>query len=353
MPPARAAAQTSLWLDAAYSTARPPAGAPQEDASHYGLLGIRAETVLQPFTFNTNISGGHALERGAGRWLWLQSDAQHEHGKLGVFLLQYRESFDYQTMGAQLQPQLRFFDDALTVRPLGVVARWKAASNRITYGVVGAQLQWQHATGSALVRLTGDAYTSGNNGFASGGYFTLAADALTLWQKTTLGAGFALADNPLDTEAGFSVWAARSLRDNLRLDAALSHTVTDAVFGTPGALGFTAMISWRFGHRVPPAPPRLATVGRPVARGRVVQFSVTIPRPAKSVAVSGTFSDWRPIALKRNAAGAWVANVTIEPGTHQYGFLIDGSEWYIPADAADVIDDGFGRKNATLIVRPK
>ena len=351
--PAEAAAQTSLWLDAAYSTARPPAGAPQQDATHYGLLGLRGETVLQPFRFTANISGGHALESGGGRWLWVQSDAQHDYGKLGVFLLAYREAFDYGTVGAQLQPQFRFAGDALTLRPLAVLSRWSADSIGITYGVLGGQLQWQHTVGQVLLRLTGDAYTAGNNGFASGGYYTLGADAYTVLRRTTLGAGVMLASNPLDHETGFTLWASRPLKDNLRLEALFSHTVTDAVFGSPGALGFTAVLSWRFRHKVPPEPPRLASVGQAVRRGRLVQFSVKLPRTAKTVAVSGTFSDWRPIALKRNAAGTWIGNVAVEPGTHQYGFLIDGRDWYVPDEATDVVDDGFGRKNVTLIVRPK
>ncbi len=349
-----AAAQTSWWLDGAYSTARPPAGAPQEGSTHYGLLGVRGETVLQPYTLKTNISGGHALENGGGRWLWFQGEAQHDYGRLGLFLLQYRQSSDYQTMGAHLQPQLRFAHNALTVRPLAAIARWKAGdSSAVLYGVAGGQAQWQQSIRGALLRLSGDAYTTGDNGFASGGYFTLSADAYTVWKRTTVGVGASVADNPLDTEGGYSVWASHQLRENLRFDAVLSQTVTDAMFGTPGALGFTAMLSWRFGHKLPPAAPTLAKVGQAVSRGRVVQFSVQVPGTPRTVAVSGTFSDWRPIALKRGTGGSWMASVIVAPGTHQYGFLIDGGVWYVPEDAADVIDDGFGRKNVTLIVRPK
>jgi hypothetical protein len=68
--------------------------------------------------------------------------------------------------------------------------------------------------------------------------------------------------------------------------------------------------------------------------------------------VSGSFSDWDPIPLQRNG-DEWSAVVTLEPGTHQYGFLVNGEEWYLPPDAVALIDDGFGRKNATLVVEPK
>lgn len=334
------------------SNARPPAGAPEETTSSYGILGVRGETIRQGFTFSANVSGGHALENGNGRWLWVQSDVQHELGRLGVFWLDYREAFDFGTVGAQIQPQFRFAKGALTARPLAALSRWTSDTITTTYGVLGGALQWQQPVGRWVLRLTGDAYTAGNNGYASGGYASLGASVYTLFGQTTIGAGASVARTPLETESGFNVWASRQLSERLRIDALVSRSITDALFGTPGALGFTAMLSWRVHQKLPPPRPQLASVGQAVRRGRVVEFNVLVPKTAKTVAVSGTFSDWRPIALRRNGSN-WIGKVTVEPGTHQFGFLIDGKDWFVPEDAADVVDDGFGRKNVTLIVRPK
>lgn len=339
-------------MDGALSSARPPAGAPRISTTNYGIAGVRGESLLRGWKLGTNVSAGHALESAGGRWVWVQSEAEHVWGKAGAFWLDYQEDFDYGTVGAQLTPEFKFAENSLAFRPHATVARWTTNGLSATYGVMGAALQWTRYSGPVLFRVTGEAYTAGNNGYASGGYFGLSGEAFTVWQRTTVGVGGMLGNNPNESEAGFMLWASRPLSDKLRIDAQLARTVSEAVFGTPGSLGFTLSASYRLLRREPRPPVPLASVGAAVTKGRVVQFTVRVPN-ARAVAVSGTFSDWRPIALKRNGKDVWSGSVTVEPGTHQYGFLVDGANWFVPADAKDVIDDGFGRKNVTLIVRPK
>lgn len=339
-------------MDGALTSARPPAGAPRINTTNYGIAGVRGESLLGAWRLGTNVSGGHSLESDGGRWIWVQSEAQHKLGKAGVFWLDYEETFDYGTIGAQLTPEIRIVDNALTLRPHATIARWNTEGLSSTYGVLGASLQWTRNTGSVLVRITGDAFSSGDNGYASGGYYGLSGEAFAVLRGTSVGVGGMLSANPNDDEAGFTVWASRPIGERLRIDAQLTRSVPEAVFGTPGSLGFTLGLSWRFLHREPAPPVPLASVGDAVTtKGRVVQFTVKVPN-ARTVAVSGTFTDWRPVALKRSG-DVWTGAVTVEPGTHQYGFLIDGANWFVPADARDVIDDGFGRKNVTLVVRPK
>jgi hypothetical protein len=340
-----------LWLDGALSSARPPAGAPQSTTTSYGILGARGEIQRQPWKLSATASGGHTLENAGGRWIWLQSEVQHSLGKAGVFWLDYRETFDYSTVGVQLEPEWRFAKDAFALRPHATLAHWSTDLESKTYSVLGGTLQWTRNLRSLLLRATGEAYASGNNGYAAGGYFSLSADVYTVVRQTTLGAGLTQAHNPNGGETGYMLWASRAFGERLRVEAQLARTVTDAVFGAPGSLGFTLSSSWRIHHHTPPPPPLLASVGEAVSKGRVVAFNLKVEH-ARTVAVSGTFSDWRPIALKRTG-DVWSGSVTIEPGTHQYGFLIDGRVWYVPPDAVDVIDDGFGRKNVTLVVRPR
>jgi hypothetical protein len=45
----------------------------------------------------------------------------------------------------------------------------------------------------------------------------------------------------------------------------------------------------------------------------------------------------------------WVVELAVAEGTYHYGFLVDG-EWYIPADARDVVPDEWGRLSATLVI---
>lgn len=49
---------------------------------------------------------------------------------------------------------------------------------------------------------------------------------------------------------------------------------------------------------------------------------------AESVALVGDFTQWEqhPIALKKQKDGTWKATVPLQPGWHEYRFLVDG-QW--------------------------
>jgi len=49
-------------------------------------------------------------------------------------------------------------------------------------------------------------------------------------------------------------------------------------------------------------------------------------------------------------AGEWWLRVTLPRGTHQFAFLLNGETWYLPKDAPGIVDDGFGRRNATITI---
>ena len=49
---------------------------------------------------------------------------------------------------------------------------------------------------------------------------------------------------------------------------------------------------------------------------------------AQTVEVAGSFSDWRPLPLRRERAGDWSSGpLVLPPGEHEYKLLIDGREW--------------------------
>lgn len=345
-------AQSTLWLDAAVSSARPPAGAPQTETTNYGILGAHGETFRLPLKITGNVSGGWSLEGSGGQWLWLQSDVEHPYATLGGYWLEYNDEADYTANGLQLRREFKAKNDALTLRPVLALAHWRTERAWSVYLVGGGGIEWNRTIRDVWLRLNADTYLAGKNGFASGAYASIGADAFYVFRGTTFGAGVRQGFDPLDAETGFSLWAGREVNENLRVDVQLVRTVTDALFGTPGSRGLTISGSWRFLHRAPVQAPVLAEVGEAAGTGRIVKFTVQAPDSARSVAVSGTFSDWRPIALTREGK-TWRGTVTVAAGTHQYGFLLNGKDWFVPADAAEVIDDGFGRKNVTLVVRPK
>ncbi len=86
----------------------------------------------------------------------------------------------------------------------------------------------------------------------------------------------------------------------------------------------------------------------------IAQFVGRFPG-AKSVEVVGSFTDWRPGAVvlrDDDHDGIWRASVVLPVGEHEYMFVVDGERWITDPLAGRYVDDGFGRQNALLFVRP-
>lgn len=98
---------------------------------------------------------------------------------------------------------------------------------------------------------------------------------------------------------------------------------TEAVAGTPGA--------------------------RPAAARVFIQFRLDAPE-ASEVRLAGSFSEWQPRhRLHQTAGGVWSILVPLEPGVHDYAFIVDGEEWVVDP-VAPRVDDGFGGVNSRLSV---
>jgi len=56
-------------------------------------------------------------------------------------------------------------------------------------------------------------------------------------------------------------------------------------------------------------------------------FTLIDPK-ATSVALVGDFTAWQqnPITMKRQKDGTWKTSVPLEPGAHEYRFVVDG-QW--------------------------
>lgn len=80
-----------------------------------------------------------------------------------------------------------------------------------------------------------------------------------------------------------------------------------------------------------------------------VQFTLSAPQ-AQRVQVAGDFNGWNPskATLQRGADGTYRLQVKLPRGRYQYQFVVDGERWVPDPLAAQVVDDGFGGKNALL-----
>ncbi len=79
-------------------------------------------------------------------------------------------------------------------------------------------------------------------------------------------------------------------------------------------------------------------------------------RDAASVLVAGSFNSWAGTVeaggwpMREGGDGMWRLETTLEPGTHGYKYVVDGTDWFPDPDASRFEDDGFGGQNSLIDV---
>ncbi len=93
----------------------------------------------------------------------------------------------------------------------------------------------------------------------------------------------------------------------------------------------------------------LAQLAPSVPREAIVRFVLHAPE-AQRVQLAGDFNAWKPddSPLARGSGGLWTTTVRLAAGRHQYLFVVDGDRWVPDPTAAEIVDDGFGGKNAVI-----
>ncbi|MGQ0816171.1 MAG: glycogen-binding domain-containing protein [Gemmatimonadota bacterium] len=100
--------------------------------------------------------------------------------------------------------------------------------------------------------------------------------------------------------------------------------------------------------------PTASTESPVTAAGQVtqqvfIQFRLDAPQ-AQQVSLAGDFTAWKPMYnLTRSDAGIWTIVVPMNPGVHEYAFIVDGERW-LADPAAPAVEDGFGGMNSRLAV---
>jgi 1,4-alpha-glucan branching enzyme len=71
-----------------------------------------------------------------------------------------------------------------------------------------------------------------------------------------------------------------------------------------------------------------------------------------SVNLAGEFNSWSTSAdaMTKGADGVWTITKKLSPGRYAYKFVVDGSNWKEDPAAKETVDDGFGGKNAIMVV---
>ena len=118
--------------------------------------------------------------------------------------------------------------------------------------------------------------------------------------------------------------------------------------GLAAAAGIAMFVLW-------PSPEAgIPSAVRDAAGAVVVPTRFVFLAPAaQQVAITGDWVHWDPEGIpmmRPQSDGAWVAEITVPPGLHQYIFIIDGREWRPDPNAVSQVDDGFGQRNSVLLV---
>jgi len=87
-------------------------------------------------------------------------------------------------------------------------------------------------------------------------------------------------------------------------------------------------------------------------------FRVDGQSTASSVWLTGSFVAWAAnpgggaIELEQGIDGAWTGSYAFGAGTHQYKFVVDGSNWILDATNPNTADDGMGHTNSVYTCVP-
>lgn len=117
-----------------------------------------------------------------------------------------------------------------------------------------------------------------------------------------------------------------------------------AVFGLVVGFGLGVLTAAGAGGGAETAAPDVAGTETEATATVYVRFDVQVP-DAEVVELAGSFSDWQPrYTLTPSGENHWTVTVPLEPGVHDYVFVVDGSRQIVDP-AAPQIADGFGSYN--------
>jgi hypothetical protein len=130
-------------------------------------------------------------------------------------------------------------------------------------------------------------------------------------------------------------------------------------------VGFVARGQWRTSDERNPAAASLAaapiaptatlqTAGSSDAESKPILQQFVFENPqAKRVSVVGDFNTWNPksaVMVRSSDGGTWSAIISIAPGRHIYGFMVDDSLFTLDPRAPKVRDADLGTDGSVVIV---
>lgn len=368
------AAQTvELWVQADAAHARPPVGVPALEATSLGLFGARLHLDRAgALDLDLSLFGGRGATPADGVWfdgavgagtVW-RTGRYAGGARAEAFGLTYTSPVDYTLGGASLSPWVSRAFDAFVVTLDGelIRGRWSVPfapgpiepdGARLAAGATGGALALSEL-GLTVARAVGPlrvearaSTASARNAVAPGVYRSLEAAVHGSHRgvMATLGASWSVTPN--GDEAGLVGSTAFRINDRLRARLSVARHGVDPLYGHRRGVVASLGLSWRAVSRELRRSPPVIELAESVADGRRVHFR--LKADAAQVALAGDFTNWMPRLMERSGT-EWSLELVLEPGLHHFGFVLDGERWFVPDHAPGIVDDGWGRRNASVYV---
>ena len=129
-----------------------------------------------------------------------------------------------------------------------------------------------------------------------------------------------------------------------------------------GWRGGSAPAEWASAAATAPAPAGKASASAPAANAAAASAKATHGTAdgalfvwtgeGASVNVAGEFNAWSTSAdpMQKQADGSFTLARKLAAGKYQYKFVVDGTNWKEDPNARETADDGYGGKNAIVVV---
>ena len=109
-----------------------------------------------------------------------------------------------------------------------------------------------------------------------------------------------------------------------------------------------------FRGRAVPAPSAPVASAFTLERESAGRYLITVRVPsARQVELSGDFTGWKPISLRRGRDDDWSVSLPLAAGTHRVNIRIDGGVWVAPPGMTTTSDDFAGEVGLLVIEATK
>ena len=348
---------SNLIIDAGISHTLPPGESLIDESSSYALLGTRFDVALSRTSlfFGSGYVGltpdseiGSWASASLGAAFVIPLGARVDVGATlwgGAFTV--GGMLPYNGLTGRVSPELRIYLGGWSVAARGAagLGRTNTTFRTDLRSLTLSDNLWSYGGGAEIGRIAGRAsaflgagvFESSRGSYVSG-YARAALQAGVVTTRLELGVW----DTPTGFEPTGLAAVSVPVGRGVRAEMSGGRSAPDPLLATPSSGDFGAILSWQ-------------AIGAASGSGDLVRVvgedaTITLNAPdAAKVFVVGDFSLWIPVPMDRGDDGRWTVTLGVEPGSYEFGFLVDG-EWFVPPGAEGVVIDEWGQPNATLVV---